>query len=47
MCVGDQISLMARQPGWGGGDLVPTMPGCVCVSKSEGNGSFFSFKGVK
>ena len=31
--------------GGGRGDLVPTVPGCV--SKSEGHGSFFSFKGVK
>ena len=31
--------------GGGRGDLVPTMPGFV--SKSEGHGSFFGFKGMK
>ena len=38
-------AVMTSQPG-GGGDLVPTMHGCV-VSKCEGHGSFFIFKGVK
>ena len=35
-----------HSPRGGGGDLAPTMPGCVCP-KVKDMGPFFSFKGVK
>ena len=36
---------MLGRGGGGGGDLIQTIPRCMCVSKSEGHGSFFRLQG--